>query len=143
MGLFTSLFAPKSRETSSSNGEVVVLLGAARFEVEVDVEDRHQAALEAICGPRARAGVNRFEAAGLILEYKNPHNPNAVRVEIRGRAVGYLSSEEAVACREQIQSRGGPHATGQCQAVIRGGWLSSDGREGPYEVWIDLPTWWQ
>lgn len=143
MGLFTNLFAPKAQDQSSSRKEVVVLLGVAKFEVELRVEDRHQAALEAICGPRLPEGVNRFETARLILEDKNPLDKNAVRVEIRGKAVGYLNPEEAVSCRERLRARGTPNAKGQCQAVIRGGWLSSDGRKGPYEVWLDLPTWWE
>jgi hypothetical protein len=143
MGLFTNLFAPKVKEEPSSSREVVVLIGAAKFEVEVRVEDHDQPAIEAICGPRRSQGVNRFETARLLLEDKNPYDKNAVRVEIRGKTVGYLNPEEAVSCREQLSARGAPHGIGQCQALIRGGWLSSDGREGPYEVWLDLPTWWQ
>ena len=143
MNLFSGLFSPKMLEKPAGRKEIITLAGAAKFEVELRVEEKDQAALEAICGPRVSRGVNRFETARLILEEKNPRDKNTVRVEIRGKQVGCLYSEEAISCREQFMARGKPNAIGQCQAVIRGGWVSSDGRTGPYEVWLDLPTWWQ
>jgi len=140
MGLFTNLFSLKVQEKPSGKKEVLVLTGAAKFEQEITVAEHHQATLEAICGPRVSRGVNRFETARLLSEYKNPRDKNAVRVEIRGKQVGYLKFEDAMLYRQQLNARGLPKAIGQCQAVIRGGWLSSDGRKGPYEVWLDLPT---
>lgn len=132
----TNLFAPKALENSSARNETVLLIGASRFEVEICVDDHHQAALEAICGPRVPKGFSCIETACLIREDRNPYTKDAVRVEIDHEPVGYLYPEDAVTCREQIQARGGDRASGQCQAVIRRG-------EGPYQVWLDLPTWWQ
>jgi hypothetical protein len=140
MSLFTNLFSLKMQEKPASKKEVVVLIGVAKFDIEFSVEERHQAALEAICGPHKSRGVNRFETALLIFEQKDPENKNPVRVEIRGKAVGYLNAEDAITYRMLLMANGKPKATGQCQAAIRGGWLSSDGRKGPYEVWLDLPT---
>ena len=140
MGLFTSLFSPKAQQKSSGKGEVVTLMGAAQFELEITGEEHYQAALEAICGPRASRGVNRFETAWLILEDKNRQDKNAVRVEIRGKQVGYLLPETAIIYRQQLVARGTPKASGRCQAVIRGGWVSSDGRKGPYSVSLDISS---
>jgi hypothetical protein len=134
MGLFTGLFSSKVQEKPAVKEKVVFLLGIGNFEVEIVGEARYQAALEAICGPRVPQGINRFETAGLILEDKN-----AVRVEIRRKLVGYLSREAAILYRQQLKDRGTPTANAQCQAVIRGGWVSSDGRKGPYRVWLDIP----
>ena len=141
MGLFANLFSLKVQEKPASQKEIVVLMGVAKFEIEVAVGESQQAALEAICGPRKPRGVNRFETARLILEDKNPHDLNAVRVEIRGKRVGYLNHQAAILCREQLITKGAPKADGQCQAAIRGGWISSDGRKGDFEVWLDLPSW--
>ena len=141
MSLFTSLFSLKVPEKPSSRKDIVVLTGIARFDIEIAVEEHHQGALEAICGPRKPRDVNRFEAARLILEEKNPQTKNAIRVEVRGKLIGYLSPEDAVVYRRLLIARDKPNATGQCQIAIRGGWVSSDGRKGPYEVWLDLPTW--
>ena len=133
----------KVQEKPSGKKEVLVLTGAAKFEQEIIVEDHHQGALEAICGSHVARGVNRFETARLLLEDKNPRDKNAVRVEIRGKQVGYLKPEDAILYCQQLIAQGLPKAIVQCQAVIRGGWLSSDGRKGPYEVWLDLPTLYQ
>ena len=141
MGIFTSLFGSKVQAQSPARKEIAVLVGVAKFEIEVQVGEQHQATLEAICGPRKSKGVNRLETARVILEQKNPLDKNAVRVELRGKPVGYLRHEDAILCRQQLIARGQPHADGQCQATIRGGWISSDGRKGDFEVWLDLPNW--
>jgi hypothetical protein len=86
------------------------------------------------------SGINRFVTAWLILEDKNRHDKNAVRVEVQRKLVGYLSRETAILYRKQLQERGTPKIIGQCQAVITGGWLSSDGRKGPYHVSLDIAS---
>ena len=138
MSLFTNLFSLKVPTKPSGKKEVVVLMGVAKFETEIRVEEHHQAALEAICAPRKPRGVNRFETALLFFEEKKSDEQHLVRVEIRGKPVGYLKAEDCQAYRRNLLTRGKPGANGQCQAVIRGGWLSSDGRKGDYEVWLDL-----
>ena len=139
MSLFTSLFASQAPAQPSTRKELVYLSGAARFEIENTGEEQYQDALEAICGPRVRTGINRYETALLKLEDKNPHDQNAVRVEILGKQIGYLSPKAAILYRQLLIVRGMPKGIGQCAAVIRGGWVSSDGRKGPYYVWLDLP----
>jgi len=140
MGLFTSLFSSKVSEKPSDKKEIFVLRGGLKFELEITGEERYQSALEAICGPRVARGVNRFETARLIWEDKNPRHKDAIRVEIRGKQVGYLSPEDATVYRRQLIVRGMPKAIGECQALIRGGWVSSDGRTGDFDVWLDFPA---
>jgi len=139
MSLFANLFVSKAPAQPSTRKELVYLSGGARFEIENTGEEHYQAALEDICGPRVRTGINRYETALLKLEDKNPHDQNAVRVEILGKQIGYLSPKAAILYRQQLIARGTPKGIGQCAAVIRGGWVSSDGRKGPYCVWLDLP----
>ena len=138
MGIFTNLLSLNGQAKPSSRKDIVVLLGAAKFEHDVLVGEEHQAALEVICGKRIPRGVNRFETARLFVEDKNRYDINAVRVEIRGKTVGYLVPVDAVAFREHAAGKGLPKAIGECQAVIHGGWISSDGRKGDYEVSLDL-----
>ena len=140
MSIFTNLFVPKVQERPSRK-ETILLTGGLKFALEIAATDRYQITLAALGGPRVSRGVNRFEIAQLILEDQNPRNPNAVRIVIRGKQVGYLRPEDALSYRQQLFARGKPHADGQCQAAIRGGWVSSDGRTGDYEVWLDLPAW--
>src|ERR687889_831760 len=99
MSLFTNLFSLKAPTKPSGKKEVVVLMGIAKFETEIRVEERHQAALEAICAPRKPRGVNRFETAMLFLEEKRSQEQRLVRVEIRGKPVGYLNAEDSLSYR--------------------------------------------
>jgi hypothetical protein len=139
MGIFTNLFSPRTQQKASSRKEIISLTAGLKFELEVVDTERFQSALQALGGSRAPRGISRFETAQLILENKNPRDPNAVYVEIRGKQVGFLRPGDAIRYRHQLIVKGTPNAIGQCQAVIKGGWISADGREGDYEVWLDLP----
>jgi hypothetical protein len=140
MGIFTNLFAPKAQQKPSSRKEIISLTAGLKFETDVVETEPFQNALEALSGGRTPRGVSRFETAQLILDNRNPRDPNSVCVEIRGKQVGTLHPEDAIRYRHQLIVKGTPTAIGQCQAVIRGGWISSDGRKGDYEVWLDLPV---
>ena len=138
MSIFSKLFSSDEPEEPSGEQETFFLRGAATFSVQIVGEEHYQVAFEAICGPRVANGINRFVTAWLILEDKNRHDKTAVRVEVQRKLVGYLSHEMAVRYRRGLQRSGTPRAIGQCQAVIRGGWLSSDGRKGPFHLLLDI-----
>ena len=91
--------------------------------------------LETICGPRKWEGEEKEVQATLILDNKNPHDNQAVRVEINGLVVGHLKKEHARQYRKQVKH---PQAT--CRAEIRGGWEKSPTNRGHYGVWLDLPV---
>jgi hypothetical protein len=134
MSLFTSLFSPKAPERPSGKIELVYLMGTGKFQMEIIDAEHYQTVLEAICGPRRPQGAKCYETASLKLEENN-----AVRVEIQGKQIGYLSSEAASFFRQRLIASGMPKGVGHCAALIRGGWLISDGSKGPYKVWLDLP----
>ena len=69
---FTGLFSSKAPERPSGKKEVVYLVGAAKFELEIIGVEHYQDALETICGPRVPRDVKSFEAASLKLEDKTP-----------------------------------------------------------------------
>lgn len=134
MTLFAGLFSSKVSDQPSGKKELVYLMGTAKFDVEIIGEEHYQTVLEAICGPGKTQGVKCYETASLKLD-----DNNAVRVEIEGKRVGYLTPETASFFRQRLIARHMPRGVGQCAALIRGGWVSSDGRKGPYEVFLDLP----
>src|SRR6476469_1279034 len=134
MSLFASFFSSKVADQPSGKKELVYLMGMAKFDIEIMGTEHYQAVLRTICGPGKPQGAKCYETASLKLEDKN-----AVRVEIEGKRIGYLSPETASLFRQELTARGMPRGVGQCAALIRGGWISSDGRKGPYEVWLDLP----
>jgi hypothetical protein len=139
MGIFTNLFSPKAQEKPSGKKEIISLTDGLKFGLEVVETEQYQSILEALSGGRTPRGIRRFETAQLILDNRNRQDPNSVCVEIRGKQVGSLHPEDAIRYRHQLIVKGTPTAIGQCQAVIQGGWISSDGRKGDYEVWLDLP----
>ena len=141
MGLFTDLFSPRVQQAQPVKKETFVLSGSGTFDVQVSGTDRRQDRLESICGKREARGIHRTEAAYLILDDTHPRERLLVWVEIRGRRVGYLPREVAAMYRQGLIDLGKDKADGQCQATIQGGWVSSDGRKGDYEVWLDLPRW--
>lgn len=127
MCLFTSFFSFKASEKPSGEKEMVFLMTASKFELDMTRGNQYQATLKAIYEPRVPRGVNQFETAWLMLEDRNPHNKNAVQVEIRGKQVGYLTPEAAILSCQHLKVRGTPKADAQCQTVITGGWISSYG----------------
>lgn len=96
--------------------------------LEVVGESFCQPALLVLAGGRTSRGQAISCKAVLIPYATNPHDANAVRVEIQGRPVGHLSREAAVSYREQIAALGYPMAEAEAAAKIVGGWSNSDGR---------------
>ena len=95
-------------------------------------ESFYQDALEAIAGRKTEHGWNLPCEAVLICENTNPHDPKAVRVEIQGRHVGYLSRDRARKHRQRFGQR-----PVHCAALIVGGW-NDNGKSGHFGVKLDL-----
>jgi hypothetical protein len=141
MNFLKNLFSSKNSEPQTpKEPDIAVLRGDGKFALEVVGESYYQDALESICGPRTGKSVNEKRTAMLILEDNNPKDKNAVRVEIQGKQVGYLSRKVSVLYRQQIKAGGMPKAIGECQAVIKGGWDRGENNKGTYGVWLDIPV---
>lgn len=92
-----------------------------------------QSALESICGPRVPDGHHVPAAATLLCENDNRYDSKAVRVEIRGQRVGYLSREHARLYRRKYGRR-----TVHCAGLIVGGWDRGGGDAGHFGVKLDI-----
>jgi hypothetical protein len=114
--------------------------GRGLFSLEIVGESHYQDAFERICGARTEDGENRIVAATLVPENDNPHDPLAVRVDIDGQTVGYLSRKNAREYRQQLEDAGLTGATASCQARICGGWDRGPDDQGFYGLFLDLPT---
>jgi hypothetical protein len=82
-------------ERSPPQGMPAHVQGSGAFALPVVGESHYQETLQAICGPRSDDGEDRRVAARLVLENDNPYDSMAVRVDIQGQTVGYLSREHA------------------------------------------------
>lgn len=103
-------------------------------------ESNYQRALEAICGGRCRDGWELKKQAELVLEDSNPHDSRAVRVDIEGRTVGYLSRRFAKGFRDRLALQKLPEGPYSCPAIIVGGWDRGGGDVGHFGVRLDLPV---
>src|SRR5262245_21483756 len=140
MGFWDRLFGlAQSPPDSSPTVFRAQLRGPGAFALPVVGESHYQEAIEAICGPRSDEGEDRRVDARLVLENDNPYDSMAVRVDIQGRTVGYLSREHARQYRKQLERAGHPSTDAFCTARIRGGWDRGEGGQGHYGVFLDLP----
>jgi len=129
-----------SRVSAARTQAVGNVSGPGEFDVEVVGESHYQQALERICGGRTRNGVEKYVTAQLVLEDSNRYDRMAVRVDIEGQTVGYLSRENAREYRRQLKRAGHPDLTVTCDALIRGGWDRGGGDTGNFGVRLDRPV---
>lgn len=118
---------------------LIKIEGPGTFAVDVVGVSRRQDALAAVVDQHGRSGRTVTVDALLILEDANPHDANAVRVEIDGELVGYLSRDKAARYRADLAAAGTPHATLQCKARIVGGFETASGERAHFGVRLDLP----
>ena len=116
------------------------LSGPGTYKVDIVGESNCQDALAKITGGKTPDGVNMFVTATLVVEDSNPYDPMAVRIDIAGHTVGYLSREDAWQYRQRLEKSGHPKLTALCDAVIRGGWDRGRGDTGHFGVKLDLPS---
>ena len=105
----------------------------SHFDFEIVGESHYQAQISTI----AKRGDSHLTAS-LVLDPSNPYDNLAVRVDIGGQTVGYLSRKDARSFRRRL---GAMRLTGQtttCDAEIRGGDTARDGRVLMYGVFLAM-----
>lgn len=118
---------------------LITIEGPGTFAIEVVGVSRRQDTIAAIVAERGRSGRTVTISAQLILEDTNPHDANAVRVEIDGALIGYLGRDNAARYRADLAAAGTPDATVQCAARIVGGFETASGERAHFGVRLDLP----
>jgi hypothetical protein len=118
---------------------LIKIEGPGTFVVEVVGVSRRQHVLDLIVDKHGRSGRTVTIDAQLVLEGTNPHDANAVRVEIDGALIGYLSRDNAARYRADLAAAGTPGATVQCKARIVGGFETPSGDRASFGVRLDLP----
>lgn len=108
--------------------------GDGDYGTEIVGESHYQRALESLAGGRSEDGAEDYISAVLVHEDDNPHDPKAVRVDIKGKTVGYLSREDARTWRAKAPGS----SRHECPAVIVGGWDRGGGDRGHFGVRLDL-----
>jgi len=116
------------------------LPGPGTYAFDVVGESHYQNALEAICGGRSEDSAEHRTQATLSLEDSNPHDKQAVRVDIGGETVGYLSRKDGRAYCKQLTQFGHGQILCKCDAMVVGGWRRSRSDQGHFGVKLDLPV---
>ena len=125
----TTKRSPRGRDKEILDGRLE-LTGSGQFAIDVVGESHYQQALAAIVA-KPRFAQKTCDAV-LIMEDENPHDSNAVRVEINRQVVGYLPRKTAIVFRQAIAENGFGHVESVCRAQIRGG------GDAYYGVWLDI-----
>lgn len=124
MEFLKRLFGSRRAGTlASGRGWIVPVVGEASY----------QSALQVLYRKNGGTGHDLKVSAVLVPEDDNAFDPNAVRVEIGSRRVGYLAREMALQYREAL---GG--SSGQCGAKIVGGFELDDGSLAHFGVKLNL-----
>jgi hypothetical protein len=111
---------------------VAILVGDGAFEFPIVGESHYQAAIEAITGGKTERGAHHKCTAVLIPEPTNPYDLHAVRIDIEGQTVGYLSRDVATFFLDSLSKSG--FAAAVASAIIVGGWDRGDGDVGSFGV---------
>ncbi len=116
MGLFSRLFnaeaspAIEDIRTEVIGDEIVNVVG----------ESNYQPAIREACGWKPGTDTHFECFAELVPEPTNRYDPNAVRVDIDGTCVGYLSRADALELGRAISEALAEHGSGLVRAVIAG-----------------------
>lgn len=112
------------------------------FPLEVVGESNYQSNIEILVDNKLKENALKFRdetmIASLILEDDNKYDPgNAVRVDIDGLCVGYLSKDDASNYREELARLKLDHVIGMCNAAIS---MSRSKRteEMRFGVWLTI-----
>lgn len=120
------------------NDDQVTLAGGALVRA-VGTSAFQDALLALSGGVRHYGGVGIETMAHLVPEPGNPADAGAVVVTIAGRAVGYLSRNDAVRLRPAIDEALVEAGVACCRATITGGWEREHGKLGYFGVTLEVP----
>lgn len=123
--LFLILSKKHKKKNLSSERSIVYL-------VDIVGEQSYQANLIKIAGPKQEKSKYVEVMARVVSEPFNDYDKNAVKIEINGLTVGYLSRNDAKLLAGKVINKTVP-------ALINGGWLDNDS-EGSYGVKLGIQS---
>lgn len=126
-----------NRSTFTPNTEATfVWPNPGQFNFAIVGESNYQHAINLIVSRQSED--RQIHAAHLIPEDENEYDDKAIRVDIDGRTVGYLSRDSARSFRRRLSKNKLSGKTTGCRAVIIGGHTLPSGKTASYGVWLDL-----
>jgi hypothetical protein len=121
MGLLSRLFNTPANPTAEDSVLLDLRAEVIRDElVNVVGESNYQPAIREACGWEPGTDTHFECFAELVPEPTNRYDPNAVRVDLNGACVGYLSRADALELGPAISEALSDHCSGLVRAVIAG-----------------------
>lgn len=108
------------------------------FDFNIVGESHYQRNIAAIAGEHGPDGPDVITTAHLIPESDNAYDNNAVRVDIEGRTVGYMSRDDAKSFRGRLRRNKMSNKPTTCKATIMGGHLMVNGEKASYGILLDI-----
>ncbi|ODT69934.1 MAG: hypothetical protein ABS75_14990 [Pelagibacterium sp. SCN 63-23] len=124
MGLWERLFGAKTAQPAE-------LKRGRGWTFDVVGESQYQEPLVRYYRKHKGDGSNLFvDSVILRTENDNPHDPNAVRVELEGRTVGFLPRAKAIEYRSALADSDALESGATCSAKITGGFQLTEDIKG-------------
>ncbi|MGC9659976.1 hypothetical protein BFR77_10135 [Acinetobacter pittii] len=123
--LFLILSKKHKKKNLTSERSIIYL-------VDIVGEQSYQANLRKIAGPKQEKSKYVEVMARVVSEPFNAYDKNAVKIEINGLTVGYLSRNDAKLLAAKVINKTVP-------VLINGGWLDNDS-EGSYGVKLGIQS---
>lgn len=128
----------RSTDTDTLRNSAFRWESEGEFAFEIVGESHYQKALKSLTGDHGDTSPNKKATAVLIPETGNPHDDKAVRVDIQGMTVGYLSREDARSFRRRLGSKKLSGQITLCNAMIVGGFVMKNGVRASYGAKLDI-----
>lgn len=133
IGIFWEIAKNKSWNSNTQLAKSsIMFVGDGSYDFDIVGEASYQAALESIAG-RSDESAEYYCMATLAPEPSNQYDSNAIRVDIDGKTVGYISRNMTGDFHPLLKGR-----KAQADAVIVGGWDRGSRGSGNFGVKLDI-----
>ncbi len=117
--------------------KAVVIFRNGSLPMHILEKRRYQQVLSEIAKSSRKTRSSSEIPAEIIREADNPIDSNTIRIEIDGKCVGYIPTDQARRLSLQMSEDGIDRA--KCLARIRGGWQAHHKRSGLYGLTLAIP----
>lgn len=129
---------PKKQREQNHHKDAPTILWEDDYSSKVAGTSNYQDELLDICGGYNRDGHGYETIAMLVRDPKNPHDPNAIKVEIEGQCVGFLPKQQAERIAAEMDSEG--FSQSRVEAQVVGGWRTNQYDRGSFGIRLRMSS---
>lgn len=129
---------PKKQRKHGYKEDAPTILWEDGYSSKVAGTSHYQDELLSICGGHNRDGHAHETIAMLVRDPENLHDPNAIKVEIEGRCVGFLPKQQVEQVAADMDSEG--FSRSRVEAQVVGGWRTNQYDQGSFGVRLKMPS---